>query len=129
LYEMLLKDCQNLGLSTSKADTNAILAGKDMIKPVGFGSEEGILPYPSSSFIGYRLLTEFFVFPEKYMFIEIQGLANLIPANATDELNLYIYLNRSDVELEHNISADSFVLGCTPIVNLFSHRADPIKVD
>src|SRR5690606_10977587 len=32
-------------------------------------------------------------------------------------------------ELEHNISADTFALGCTPVVNLFNHRADPIKVD
>lgn len=129
LYEMLLNECQNVVLTTSETDTTPVYLGKDVIKAVGFGSEEGIFPYPPSSFLGYRLLTEFFVFPEKYMFIDIQGLAETLPADATNELNLYIYLNSSDVELEHNISADTFVMGCTPVVNLFNHRADPIKID
>ncbi len=129
LYEMLLNECQNLVLTSSETDVTPIFLGKDAIKAVGFGSEEGLFPYPPSSFIGYRLLTEFFVFPEKYMFIDIEGMAEKIPLNATTELNLYIYLNNSDVELEHNISADTFALGCTPIVNLFEHKADPIKID
>lgn len=129
LYEMLLNECQNVVLTTSETDTTPVYLGKDVIKAVGFGSEEGIFPYPPSSFLGYRLLTEFFVFPEKYMFIDIQGLAETLPVDATNELNLYIYLNSSDVELEHNISADTFVMGCTPVVNLFNHRADPIKID
>jgi len=129
LYEMLLNQCQNIVITTSESDTSPIFMGKNAIKAVGFGSDEGIFPYPASSFLGYRLLTEFFVFPEKYMFIDIEGLADFIPAHANRDLNLYIYLNNSDVELEHNISADTFVLGCSPVVNLFEHRADPIKVD
>lgn len=129
LYEILLNECQNVVLTTSEADTSPVFLGKDCIKSVGFGSEEGLFPYPPSSFIGYRLLTEFFVFPEKYMFIDIQGLADFIPDSATSELNLYIYLNNSDVELEHNISEETFVLGCTPAINLFAHKADPIKID
>ncbi len=129
LYEMLLNQCQNLVITTADNDTSPLFMGKDAIKAVGFGSDEGLFPYPPSSFTGYRLLTEFFVFPEKYMFIDIQGLADVIPAYAAQELNLYIYVNNSDVELEHNISADTFVLGCSPVINLFEHRADPIKVD
>jgi type VI secretion system protein ImpG len=129
LYEMLLNECQNLVITTSETDLSPVFIGKDAIKAVGFSSDEGLFPYPPSSFIGYRLLTEFFVFPEKYMFIDIEGLAEKIPHNATTELNLYIYLNNSDVELEHNISADTFVLGCTPVINLFEHKADPIKID
>lgn len=129
LYERLLNECQNVVLTKSEPDSTPVYLGRDVIKAVGFGSDEGIFPYPPSSFVGYRLLTEFFGFPEKYMFIDIDGLADAIPEDATDELNLYIYLNNSDVELEHNISAETFVMGCTPVVNLFSHRADPIKID
>lgn len=129
LYEMLLNECHNLVLSCSEADTAPVFLGKDAIKAVGFSSDEGLLPYPAASFIGYRLLTEFFVFPEKYMFIDIEGIANAMPSEAASELNLYIYLNNSDVELEHNISAETFVMGCTPVVNLFEHKADPIKID
>src|SRR5690606_22449013 len=91
--------------------------------------DEGMLPYPPSSFPGYRLLTDFFVFPEKFLFVDLVGLGERLPEDVGNELNIYIYLDESDVELEHNISADSFVLGCTPVVNLFSHTADPMKID
>ncbi len=129
LYEMLLNECQAIVLSSSDTDVTPVHLNKNAIKAVGFTAEEGLFPYPASSFVGYRLLTEFFAFPEKYMFIDIDGLAEKIPTNANTELNLFIYLNSSDIELEHNISAETFVMGCTPIVNLFEHKADPIKID
>jgi len=63
------------------------------------------------------------------MFVDLTGLADKIPDNAGNTLDIYIYLNSSDIELEHNISAEGFLLGCTPIINLFEHTADPIKLD
>lgn len=129
LYEMLLNECQAIVISGSETDIRPVFLKKDAIKAVGFHRDDGLLPYPASSFMGYRLLTEFFAFPEKYMFIDIEGIAGKIPADVTTELNLYIYLNHSDIELEHNISGETFVLGCTPVVNLFEHKADPIKID
>lgn len=129
LYQMLLSDCINAVMAVSETDTSPVYLGKDMIKPVGFGVDDGLLPYPPSSFIGYRLLTEFFVFPEKFMFIDITGLADKIPSTTGRNLDLYFYLSSSDVELEHNISEATFALGCTPIINLFPHTADPIKLD
>lgn len=129
LYEKILSHCQNVVVTASETGTSPVFLGKEAVKAVGFGSEEGILPYPPSSFTGYRLLTDFFVFPEKFMFVDIVGLADQMPEDATTELNLYIYVDSSDVELEHNIGADTFVMGCTPVVNLFKHKADPIKID
>lgn len=129
LYEMLMNECQHIVITTSENDLTPIYAGKQLIKSVGFSEHEGMLPYPSSSQLGYRLLTEFFVFPEKFLFVDIDGLEKYIPAHANSELNLYIYLNQSNIELEHNINAKTFLLGCTPVINLFEHKADPIKVD
>lgn len=129
LYEMLMNECQHLVITKSETDLTPIFAGKQLLKPVGFSEHEGMLPYPASSLLGYRLLTEFFVFPEKFLFIDIDGLDKYIPADTGSELNLYIYLNQSNIELEHNINAETFVLGCTPVINLFEHKADPIKID
>ena len=47
------------------------------LKPVGFGEDEGMLPYPSRSFIGYRLLQEYFTFPEKFFFLDLTGLEDV----------------------------------------------------
>ena len=129
LYQMLLSDCHNIVMSLGDGDSSPCFLGKNAIRPVGFGIDEGLLPYPESSFLGYRLLTEYFVFPDKFMFIDIIGLAGNIPLDAGNQLDLYIYLGSSDVELEHNISEETFMLGCTPAINLFEHRSDPIKLD
>ncbi len=129
LYELLLKKCQAVMLATSETDTNPIRLSPTVIRAVGFDINEGLLPYPESSFMGYRLLTEFFTFTEKFMFIDIEGFAERIPQGAEDRLEFYIYLDESDVELEHNISAQTFQLGCVPAINLFKHRVDPIKLD
>ncbi len=129
LYQLLLNNCQNVVMALSETDSTPIYLGRDAIKPVGFGADEGLLPYPDSSFMGYRLITEYFVFPEKFMFIDLSGLAGKIPDNAGNQLDFYLYLDTSDVELEHNISSQTFALGCTPVINLFNHRADPVKLD
>lgn len=129
LYQMLLNECINVVMVRSEADTAPIFMGNDVIKQVGFGAHEALLPYPPASFTGYRLLTEHFIFPEKFMFIDISRVAEFMPQNADSTLEFYIYLKSSDIELEHNISEQSFVLGCAPVVNLFQHRADPVRLD
>jgi type VI secretion system protein ImpG len=129
LYQMLLNECLNVVLVRSDSDTKPVFMGSDVIQSVGFGPDDALLPYPPSSFTGYRLLTEHFIFPEKFMFIDLTRLAEYMPQDAGTTLELYIYLKTSDIELEHNISEQSFVLGCSPVINLFHHKADPIRLD
>ncbi len=129
LYELILNQCQALYIATAEGDSQALRLPVSTIQAVGFGVDEGLLPYPESSFMGYRLLTEYFAFPEKFMFFDLAGFADNIPQAATNKLEFYLYLAESDVELEHNISIETFQLGCAPAINLFSHHADPIKLD
>lgn len=129
LYQLLLNQCHNVVITSSATDTSPVYLGKDAIAPVGFTTDEGLLPYPPASFLGYRLLTEYFVFQEKFMFIDITGLTGKLQNNHGNQLDIYIYLGSSDVELEHNIDEQTFKLGCTPVVNLFEYRTDPIKLD
>ena len=129
LYQMLLSESLDIVVSAGEDDTKSQFLPKNSITSVGFAEEEGLLPYPAASFMGYRLLTEYFVFPEKFMFIDIGGLAERIQPHTGRNLDLYIYVRSSDIELEHNISEQTFALGCTPVVNLFEHRAEPIKLD
>lgn len=128
LYEMLLNQCQAIFMSTGEADTKPMRLPLGCLKPVGFDKDQGLLPYPDSSFMGYRLLTEYFAFPEKFMFFDITDFAEKLPKGEYDQLDLYFYLAKADVELEHHISARTFQLGCTPAINLFEHSCDPIKV-
>lgn len=128
LYELLFNECIQLAVANSEADVNPTYLPSETIKPVGFAESEGLLPYPASAFLGYRLITEFFAFPEKFLFFDLTGLKSSM-VKLKQEINIYIYLKSSSTELERNLSASNFVLGCTPVVNLFEHQADPIKLD
>ena len=46
----------------------------DHLKQVGFGPDEALIPYPAQSFPGYRILQEYFIQPQKFMFFDITGL-------------------------------------------------------
>jgi len=46
----------------------------DCLQPVGFDEDHGVLPYLRRSFIGYRLLQEYFTFPDKFFFLDLKGL-------------------------------------------------------
>jgi len=127
-YELLFRNCHGVVMTSSEDDLKPIYLDKTSIQQVGFDSDEGLLPYPAQSFIGYRLLTEFFVFPEKFMFIDIKNICTNINKEFTDELNLYIYLDSTDMEIERNISKENLLLGCSPVINLFKQQAEPVKL-
>ncbi len=128
LYELLFNNAISVALADSAADPAPVILRPSCIRPVGFEKNEGMLPYPARSFVGYRLLTEFFTFPEKFLFFEITELSSKVLLAAKNKLDIFIYLNRTSNDLERSISADAFALGCTPIVNLFRQRAEPIRL-
>lgn len=126
LYELLLNKCVKVVVAGSEQDSQPSYLGADSVRPVGFEREESLLPYPDTAFPGYRLLTEFFVFPEKFLFVDLQSLGKVCQHIDGNELHIYFYLSNADGDLEHHINEKSFVLGCTPAINLFPVKSDPI---
>jgi type VI secretion system protein ImpG len=98
------------------------------IRPVGFSDDEALLPVTLRSFQGYRLLQEYFSFPERFRFVEVADLARGIRRVESDALEIVILLGRGDATLESVVDASNFSLFCTPAVNLFPKRADRIHV-
>src|SRR5262249_46602387 len=101
---------------------------EECLGQVGFERDEGLLPYPNQSFLGYRLLTEFFAFPQKFLFFDLGKLAKVREARYKNKLDVILYMRRSHSSLEQGITADTFRLGCTPIVNLFETTTDGIPL-
>lgn len=127
LYELLLNDCMGIAVAADANDPNAVFLSPDSIQPVGFSLNEGLFEYSARSFLGYRLVSEYFAFPEKFMFVDVQNLQDAFQrAGGGRELSLYFYLRRHLPDLEQQIDRESLKLGCTPIVNLYTHRAEPI---
>jgi type VI secretion system protein ImpG len=44
-------------------------------------------------------------------------------------MDIFVYLDRMVPDLERSLQANSLALGCTPIVNLFEQRCEPISLD
>lgn len=102
-----------------------VILTPDHIKQVGFKENEALLPYTKRSFPGYRLLTEYFAFPYKFLFFDIYGLDLAVEQKFGSHFDIIIHLK--DIEPpQAPITEDTFRLGCAPIVNLFSRTADPI---
>ena len=98
------------------------------IKPVGFADSEALLPVTLRSFQGYRLLQEYFAFPQRFRFFELTGLARALKRANTDQVEIVILLGRGEPALESVVDGANLALYCTPAVNLFQKRVDRIHV-
>ncbi|AIZ32422.1 MULTISPECIES: type VI secretion system baseplate subunit TssF [Pseudomonas] len=93
----------------------------------GFRPDEALLPYPQNVFDGYRILQEYFVFPERFHFFTLTGLERIWPDQVAQHVGLEFHFTRQLPDLLHVAEAD-FSLCCTPAVNLFAHSAEPIDL-
>ena len=98
------------------------------IEPAGFAPEEALLPWPARSFVGFRLLTEYFTFPEKFLFVDFTRMEAKTLLSGGSRIEIFVYLDRSLPELERTVGTDTMALGCTPIINLFPQRCEPISL-
>ena len=101
---------------------------KDQIRPRGFDDADALLPSTRHSFGGYRLLTEYFTFPERFLFFDLGGLGSAVQRHKGNELDVVVLLNRLDTFLENAVHADHFALFATPAINLFERRADRVHI-
>ena len=101
-----------------------------VLKPVGFDEDHGVLPYSSRSFLGYRLLQEYFTFPEKFLFVDLTGLEEVWSTGFKDRAELIFLISGFEADyqqrMELGLSSRTFRLGCCPIINLFEQTAEPI---
>lgn len=102
-----------------------VIPAAQSIRQVGFEENEGILPYTKRSFAGYRLLTEYFAFPYKFLFFDVYGLDQAVMGKFGSHFDILIHL-KDVTPPRAPITAETFRMGCTPIVNLFQRMADPI---
>lgn len=132
LHELLLS---RLGAVAVREDPDGLRPPRRLpgaaIEAVGFTPEEAFLDYDARSFDAYRLLHEYFIFPDKFLLVDLAGLApGLARCGSRAEISLVIDCP-ADERLERlfrGVDADSFRLGCTPAVNLFRQSAEPIRL-
>ncbi|MEN9425652.1 MAG: hypothetical protein RLZZ220_1, partial [Pseudomonadota bacterium] len=100
---------------------------------VGFAPDESLIDMPEAAHGAYRHLTEYFCFPEKFNFFDLDLAALPAGLRAAPRLHFHFALGKlradSDASrLLQTLGPQNLRLGCVPVVNLFSQRGDPIRV-
>jgi len=129
LYELCQAACVGviLGPTTRPMPWHTVLP-ESALKPVGFSDQESLLPVSLRGFQGHRLLQEYFAFPHRFLFFDIEGLAPTLRRCTGEELEIALLFDRDESWLENRVDASSFALYCSPAVNVFPRRADRIHI-
>jgi type VI secretion system protein ImpG len=118
LYDLLAGSIAGIVVAGASLPPNAL-------QPVGFGPGDEVLPYPPPAHAGYRLLQEYFHFPQKFLFFDVDLRRAQLTGKALD---LLILLERP-VPASIRLSRTSFRLGATPVINLFRQTSEPLRID
>lgn len=104
------------------------------LKQVGFSEDEALIPFDARSHVAYRGLSEYFVFPEKFNFfdIDLAVLRKVLPPEC-QHFTLHVALDGLRPDSHHarilsSLSEANLLLGCSPVVNLFQRPGQPIAV-
>jgi type VI secretion system protein ImpG len=132
LYELLSNNCAQIVLrDPGNTKRPPVTLPASSLRPMGFSEEESMLPYPKRSFVGYRLLQEYFSLPEKFFFFELEGLDPLAQAGMGGRAEMIFLIAPFEAahrqqRLEVGVNAKTIRLGCSPVINLFPQTAEPI---
>ena len=109
------------------------MVAQEMFGEVGFATDEALIDMPVSAHDAYRYLTEYFCFPEKFNFFDLDLHRLPLLIHGRRQIRLHIALGglRSDSDasrLLKTVTTHNLRLGCVPVVNLFKQCGDPIRV-
>lgn len=104
------------------------------LRLAGFAASDAMLPHPARSHPALRLLTEYFCYPEKFNFIDVDlaELRSLLPPRCR-RFTLHLALrgipyDSDTARLLKGVDACNLLPGCTPIVNLFPKAGAPLQL-
>lgn len=127
LYETLIAHAQFAAVGTGGGRWSGLPL--PAIRAHGFGEADALLPGEPRSFSGYRLLQDYFLLPEKFLFIDIVGLRSALAAAEGNQCKIVIGFDALDSNLVGRVSQDHLALHCVPAVNLFQRRADRVHLE
>ncbi|SFS03752.1 type VI secretion system baseplate subunit TssF [Sphingomonas jatrophae] len=99
----------------------------DLPRQHGFGDDEALLPAEQRSFRGYRLLSEYFACPERFLFVTLTDLAKGF-AKCDEQCDIVILFGRNAPALTGAVEPANLKLFATPAINLFEMQLGRVPV-
>ncbi|MDR1661793.1 MAG: type VI secretion system baseplate subunit TssF [Azoarcus sp.] len=120
IYEALIGHCLGVTVSSPDGGSEFLPAA---LRPEGFGADQALLPSDPRVFQGYRLLHEYFAFPQRFLFFSINGLCAPLTRLGADAFDLAVLLDREAGPLAGGVHKGCFELDCVPVINVFRHHS------
>jgi len=124
LFDHLLSDLHSIQVRSPGGEVNQSLS-PSQLSWCGFEEGEAALPDGRGEDIGYRLLREYFSFPEKFLFFELNGLDL---SSTEDSFDIAFVFNASIGETKH-LDSGLLKTNCIPLVNRFYRPMEPMRFD
>jgi type VI secretion system protein ImpG len=93
----------------------------------GFGDDCALIPDEARSFRGYRLLTEYFACPERFLFIDLIQPGKAF-AQCGDACDIILLFARSAPVLAGALDPSNFRLFATPAINVFEKQLGRVQI-
>lgn len=127
LYLLLNRHLRRIHMKPFEKGKSCSL-GPEELRYKGFSDKEALIPYPSHAFPGYRIIQEYFISPQKFLFIDLTGWEQWQERGGGSRFEVHFELK--DLPFSPpRIKKDHFVLSVTPAINIFPHEADPIQIN
>ncbi|ASL46783.1 hypothetical protein bAD24_III05295 [Burkholderia sp. AD24] len=103
------------------------------LSAAGFGNDEALIERADGGQSPFRLLLEYFAFPDRFDFIDIDFAALRRKTGPCERLSLHLpvsglHRDSATARAMHSLAAANFRLFCTPVVNLFRRPAEPVSL-
>lgn len=113
----------------SQGESGIVRVGADTLSNKRFSRDRAVLREQSRSHSGFRILQELFANASSFLQFEVDGLEVGLQGCEASEFELILESGHSGDGLGSFLSENNFRLFCSPIINLFTTRADRITVD
>jgi len=119
--------CHYLKEIRISGNSGSVVLGHENLNLGGFSHEDAIIPYPSNIFPSFRVIQEIFVFPEKFLFLDL-NLKKWKNKGADNEFTISFICDIPPFTIP-KVSRDRFLLHTVPAINLFSRDAAPMMLE
>jgi len=129
LHENLTTSILKAQLTVNNRQCTVDLEPSSAITPGGLSSDNALLPGDQRSFWGFSLLREYFVYPEKFLFLDLNGFDTLPFCDPEPQSFTYTVTLTKSFTADKPFASENFKLFCSPVVNLSLQETEPVTRD
>lgn len=125
VFRLLMQELEHVWLEDESGQS--VHLSPQALVASGFDEQTPLLPWSKAAHPSWRTLYEYFAFPQKFLFFDVQHLGRWQERRGSSFSLRFSFKQVPDWAPQ--VSAENFVLHAVPVVNLYPQDAQPISVE